>query len=111
MGLRRSRNCIAEPEQVAQCGKIVPMTIQVHNAELEALILERMKSGRYPSAEDALLEALRDSAMGTAEVANSSRALDDLTGMDLIAAMQASPCKDIPLEPERYRLPVRDVSI
>jgi len=31
------------------------------------------------------------------------------TGAALIAAMQASPCKDIELEPERYPMPVRDV--
>jgi len=33
------------------------------------------------------------------------------TGADLIAALQASPYRDIDIEPERYRLPVRDVSL
>ena len=32
-----------------------------------------------------------------------------LTGADLVAAMQASPYKEIDLEPARDRLPVRDV--
>ena len=32
------------------------------------------------------------------------------TGSDLIAAMQASPYREIDLEPGRTRLPVRDVS-
>ena len=31
------------------------------------------------------------------------------SGADLIAAMQASPYKEIDLEPERLRMPVRDV--
>ena len=31
------------------------------------------------------------------------------TGADLIAAIQASPYRDIDIEPERYRLPVRGV--
>jgi prevent-host-death family protein len=34
----------------------------------------------------------------------------DLTGQALIAAMQASPDRDIDLSPERGPLPVRDVS-
>ena len=33
------------------------------------------------------------------------------TGADLIAALQASPYRDIDIEPERYRLPVRGVSL
>jgi len=35
----------------------------------------------------------------------------DLTGEALIAAMQASPHRDISLEPRRERMPVRDVSL
>ena len=33
------------------------------------------------------------------------------TGADLIAALQASPYRDIDIEPERYRLPVRGVTL
>jgi hypothetical protein len=33
------------------------------------------------------------------------------TGTDLIAALQASPYRDIDIEPQRYRLPVRDVEL
>jgi plasmid stability protein len=36
---------------------------------------------------------------------------ENRTGADLIAALQASPCRDIDIEPERYRLPVRDVAL
>jgi hypothetical protein len=36
---------------------------------------------------------------------------DTRTGADLIAALQASPYRDIDIEPERYRLPVRGVSL
>jgi prevent-host-death family protein len=35
----------------------------------------------------------------------------DLTGQALIAAMQASPLRDIDLEPERAPMPVREVSL
>lgn len=33
------------------------------------------------------------------------------TGAALIAALQASPYRDIDIEPQRYRLPVRGVSL
>jgi len=35
----------------------------------------------------------------------------DLTGAALIAAMQASPARDINIEPSRAPLPVRDVTL
>ena len=35
----------------------------------------------------------------------------DLTGQALIAAMQASPHRDIHIEPERAPMPVREVSL
>jgi prevent-host-death family protein len=35
----------------------------------------------------------------------------DMTGDALIAAMQASPYRDVDLEPRRSRLPVRDVAL
>lgn len=37
-------------------------------------------------------------------------ARDTRSSADLIAALQASPCRDINIEPERYRLPVRGVT-
>jgi hypothetical protein len=72
------------------------MTIEIQKPELEALILERMRLGAFPTVEDALLQALKSSP--------------GPTGADLVAAMQASPYKDIALEPTRDRLPVRDVA-
>ena len=83
------------------------MTIEIHRPELEALILERMKSGAFQNVEDVLIEALQsapppaESAGGPGECAH--------TGAELVAAMQASPYQDIDLTPQRYRLPVRDV--
>lgn len=35
----------------------------------------------------------------------------DLTGQALIAAMQASPYREIEIEPRRSRMPVRDVAL
>ena len=83
------------------------MTIEIHRPELEALIVERMKRGGFQNVEDALLQALKTSPP-VEEPAGTSR--DQRTGADLIAALQASPCRELDIEPPRVRLTsVRDV--
>jgi hypothetical protein len=82
------------------------MTIEIQKPELEALIRKRMESGGFQSAEDVLMEALR-SAPQPAELRGDA---STRTGADLVAAMQASPCKEISLEPARGPLPVRNVT-
>ena len=83
------------------------MTIEIQKPELVALIRKRMESGRFQSAEDVLLEALKSAS----PAAESSGDAPTRTGADLVAAMQASPYKEISLEPARGPLPVRDVTI
>lgn len=85
------------------------MTIEIQKPELEALILERMRIGSFATVEDALLQALKSSPLPSGQGAAASRGATALTGADLVAAMQASPYKEIGLEPARDRLPVRDV--
>lgn len=75
------------------------MTIEIKSPEVEALIAQRMKSGAFSSPEEVILHALRCSKPGSP------------TGAALIAAMQASPHKDIEIEPSRGPAPVRDVSL
>lgn len=75
------------------------MTIEITKPEVEALILQRMKTGAFVSPEDVILHALRTSPS------------EKRTGAALIAALQASPHKDIEIEPVRGPLPVRDVSL
>jgi hypothetical protein len=83
------------------------MTIEIHRPELEALIVERMKRGGFQNVEDALLQALKTSPP-VEEPSGTSR--DRRTGADLIAALQASPCRELDIEPPRVRLTtVRDV--
>ena len=77
------------------------MTIEIHKPELEALIMERLKSGAFKSIEDVLMNALQGAPVPPKT---------GHTGTDLVAAMQASPYKDIDLEPERFTMPVRDVT-
>ena len=74
------------------------MTIEITKPELEALIQQRIRSGAFANAEDVILQALR------------SFNPEQPTGADLVAAMQASPYREIEIEPARDRLPVRDVT-
>jgi hypothetical protein len=85
------------------------MTIEIQKPELEALILERMQKGGFASIEDALMQALEASPV-VAEHHGKSR--DRRTGADLIAALQASPYRELDIEPSRFRLtmPARDVT-
>lgn len=85
------------------------MTIEIRRPELEALILQRMKSGGFHSVEDVLMQALKASP-GVAEHEETSR--DQRTGSDLIAASQGSPHRELDIEPPRFRLclPARDVT-
>jgi hypothetical protein len=86
------------------------MMIEIQEPELEALILERMHSGAFPTVEDALLQALKSSPPPSGLASAASIGSPGPTGADLVAAMQNSPYKEITLEPIRYRLPVRDVA-
>jgi hypothetical protein len=83
------------------------MTIEIHRPELEALIIERMRSGGFHNVEDTLMQALE-----TAPAPETTPAMaKKLTGADLIAAIQRSPYRELEIEPERYRMPVRDVAL
>ena len=84
------------------------MTIEIHKPELEALIAQRMESGRYPTVEDALIQALKASPLQSDPAQQSKRFR---TSDDLIAAMQSSPYRELEIEPARHRPPVRDVSL
>ena len=84
------------------------MIIEIHRTELEALILERMERGAYESVEDVLMQALLPSPPVNGEPTAPRE--DSRAGVDLIAAMQASPYREISIEPGRYRLPVREVT-
>jgi len=75
------------------------VTIEITRPEIEAMIQSRLRKKGSTDAEEIILEALR----ATEEPRR--------TGADLIAAIQASPYREIDLEPEREVLPVRDVTL
>ena len=84
------------------------MTIEVRRPELEALILERMQSSGLDNLEDVLMQALKAS---TPVTKHAEQPCGKRTGADLIVALQASPYREIEIEPARYPLPVRDVAL
>lgn len=86
------------------------MTIEIQRPELEALIQEWMMSGAFQNVEDALLEALRSAPLPETQMAAQKASGRAVMGAELVAAMQASPFKDICLEPRSERAPVRDIA-
>jgi hypothetical protein len=85
------------------------MTIDIQRPELEALITERMKSGAFRDIENVLIQALKSSPLPGEKGAEASDEKPSATGVELVAAMQASPFREISLEPGRESMPVRDV--
>ena len=110
------------------------MTIEIHRPELEAMIMKRMKAGAFQNVEDFLMQALEtahvpetraftpegdssaftpegDSRAFTPEGDSRPAIAKKLTSADLIAAIQRSPYRELEIEPERYRMPVRNVTL
>ncbi len=54
------------------------MTIEVHQPELEAIIEQRMASGRFLSVEDVLLQALKSSPVTPSSSPDDSRTLEQI---------------------------------
>lgn len=75
------------------------MIIEINRPEIEALIQHRLKQGGFTDPQDVIAQALRATE-------SASR-----TGADLIAALQASPYREVELEPAREDQPVRPVSL
>jgi hypothetical protein len=71
------------------------MMIEVQKPELEALIRERMMSGAFQNVEDVLTEALKSSPPSEKKIAGSLVEGLPAMGAELVAAMQASPFKEI----------------
>lgn len=84
------------------------MTIEIHKPELEALILSRMRLGEFQSIEDMLLHVLESVERPSRDDADPEHASTQQSGAELIAAMQASPYKEIDLEPQRHPFPVSE---
>jgi hypothetical protein len=97
-------------------GTAAAMTIEIHRPELEAMIMAWMKAGAFQNVEDVLMQALEtapvpETSAFTPEGDSRPAMAKKLTGADLIAAIQRSPYRELEIEPERYRMPVRDITL
>ena len=72
------------------------MTIEIHQPELEALIIEHMAAGGFQNPED-LLKVL----LNPANTDVPPRAPERRTGRALLEAMQACPHPEIDIEPSQ----------
>ena len=82
------------------------MQIEIHTPELEQRVRRQIQSGQFHDVDELLakaLDALDEKAISTLP--------DERTGADLIAALQSSPCRELDIEPPRYReaISVRDI--
>jgi hypothetical protein len=85
------------------------MTIEIRRPELEELIQAWMRDGSFDTVEDVLLQALRTAPLPGEGASRKLASTDQLTGTAIVEAFQASPFKEIDLEPTRFQMPVRDV--
>ena len=76
------------------------MNIEIHKPEVERRVREGIQSGRFHDVDELLTKAL--------DALSEKEAAGPYSGAALVEAMQASPYKEIDLQPRRDRLPVRD---
>ncbi|MGO9258932.1 MAG: hypothetical protein ACLQU1_21815 [Bryobacteraceae bacterium] len=82
------------------------MHLEIHKPELEQRVRRQIQGGQFHDVDELLTKAL--DALGQATAAAPVTA----TGAVVLAALQASPYRDIDLTPPRLRLTnVRDVVI
>lgn len=85
------------------------MNLEIHKAELLRRVNAHIEAGHFHDADDFLEKAL-DVIDEKSTAPATTR--DTRTGADLIAALQASPCRELEIEPPRLRLGnVRDVQL
>jgi Arc/MetJ-type ribon-helix-helix transcriptional regulator len=75
------------------------MPIEIHNPDLEERVRQQIQSGQYHDVDELLTKAL--DALGEQA---TSPAPQTATGAVVLAALQASPYRDIDLTPPRVRL-------
>jgi Arc/MetJ-type ribon-helix-helix transcriptional regulator len=88
--------------------------LQIHKPELVQRVNAHIQTGRFHDADEVLekaLDALEEKVTAPSRQP-AAKSDDTRTGADLIAALQASPYRELDIEPNRFRLsmPVRDVT-
>ena len=82
------------------------MSLEIHKPELVQRVQARIQSAHFHDA-DELIEKALDALEGRTSAPSSGHAGesdDKRTGAELIAALQASPYRELDIEPPRLRL-------
>jgi len=83
------------------------MTIEIHSAEIEEIIQQRLASGGFRDAEDVVAQALRK----TVPAGTGPQGKRGFSGAELIAAMQACPHPDFEMEHPKVYAEVREIEL
>lgn len=84
------------------------MNLEIRKPELAQRVQAQIQSGHFNDVDELLEKALD----ALDERTNAASARDTRTGAALIAALQASPYRELDIEPPRVRLTnVRDVEL
>jgi hypothetical protein len=88
------------------------MTLEIHNPALVARVNASFETGRFQNADDLIEKALDALAATETTAAGQPKSHGQRSGADLIAALQASPYRELNIEPPRVHdaMPVRDVT-
>ena len=87
------------------------MNIEILKLELVQRVTGHIQAGHFQNA-DELIEKALDALDGQAVAQPGEKSCDQRTGADFIAALQASPYRELDIEPARFRVevPARDVT-
>lgn len=86
----------------------MPVNLSIKNAPDAVVERLRRRAERHHRSLQGELMAIIEAASNDDDDASSAR---PMTGADLVAALQASPYREIEIEPERIPMPVRDVDL
>jgi Arc/MetJ-type ribon-helix-helix transcriptional regulator len=90
------------------------MNLEIHKPELVQRVNAHIQTGHFQNADELIEKALDalDERVTAPSNEPATKSRDERTGADLIAALQASPHRELDIEPTRFRLPmpVRDVT-
>jgi Arc/MetJ-type ribon-helix-helix transcriptional regulator len=89
------------------------MNLEIHKPELVQRVNAHIRTGQFRGADEVLekaLDALEERVTTPSSGHEAKGSGDRRTGADLISALQASPHRELDIEPARSRLsmPVRD---
>ncbi len=91
------------PSAHTALGETASLIIEINQPEVEALLEDFMRKGRFATLEDTISYLVKSAPSLTAGPAPKTG-----TGAELVATLLRMPCKDVDIEPERFEMPISD---